>query len=103
MPLSANQILPAEQARQLGMLIRTLLDDGGAGPVEIPDESGQVLGLFVPAAPPEPPLEESPEFFAELKRRMESPGPVLSAEEFLAVIEELEQEAANGASSTAAG
>jgi hypothetical protein len=79
-----NEFLPADKARQLVELAGAARDAGMGEAVEIRDEFG-VLGYFVPVGvyagmPP----EGTPEFEAEVGRRMASKEPVLPAEEFIA-------------------
>jgi hypothetical protein len=84
-PLS--DFLPADKARLCVELVSALRDAGMGEPVEIRDDFG-VLGYFVPVGvyagmPP----EGTPEFEAEVGRRMASKEPVVPAEEFIAWLE----------------
>jgi hypothetical protein len=84
-PLS--DFLPADKARQLVELAGAVRDAGMGEAVEVRDEFG-VLGYFIPVGvyagmPP----EGTPEFEAEVGRRMASKEPVVPAEEFIAWLE----------------
>jgi hypothetical protein len=58
------------------------------GPVQLVDEQGKVLGSFAPAKLSSEEL--TPEELAELKRRMQAPGPRYSTEEVLKHLDSLE-------------
>jgi hypothetical protein len=80
------ECLPPDKARQLIDLLRSLKL---AAPcvVEVHEGSGQLLGYFVPApAEPDQLLDPgSNEFWAEMRRRVESNEPAIPAEEVLAL------------------
>jgi hypothetical protein len=50
------------------------------------DEQGNVLGSFIPAGPPD---ELTPDELAEIKRRMQSPGPWYTTQQVLAYLDSL--------------
>src|SRR5262245_15674263 len=68
----------------LAALVREAIGEAGAGKAFPLHEGGKLLGYFVPVGEgihPLPP-EGTLEFAAEMRRRMESPEPCLSEEEF---------------------
>jgi hypothetical protein len=87
-PEGAEEVLLAELARRL--LARQVKDD----PVLVRDAAGPVGYLF-PLEEMGPPVlvdENSPEFAAEVRRRLEDDGPPIAEEAFAAYLKTLMEE-----------
>jgi hypothetical protein len=86
-PEGAEEQLLSELARHL--LTRCKADK----PVVLRNQTGP-FGFFLPATSGPAPLveEDSPEFAAEVRRRLKSPDPVLSAETFIRFLKSQVQE-----------
>ena len=86
--VTAAECLPPDKARLWVELVCLLGQRAGRESIEIRDDDGSVLGfLVVPAS--QPPPAESPEFLAELERRLQNPEPCLPVEEVFKLLDEL--------------
>jgi hypothetical protein len=81
--------LPAEKTRALIDILRTLTVQAVPPELEVRDEEGSLLGRLLPMSSPSANPLVSAEFLEELRQRMESPEPVLSADEFLAYLDSI--------------
>ncbi len=89
--ISAAECLPPDKARLLVEVVRLLGQRAGRESIEIRDDDGTVLGfLVVPASySPLPSDMESPEFLAEMERRLRNPEPAVPVEEVFKLLDEL--------------
>ena len=93
-----TDVLSPDQARTFLELVRSAQQRADRETLEIRDEAGEVFGFLVlPVvhAPPPDALED-PAWIAELQRRLQSPEPAISGEEFLKLLDEWERAAEEG-------